>query len=229
VKVTVAIFGSILINRQVKGLLACDNVESSKAQEFITKLISAGTDSVEKLLEAIPTANETQKKVLQHICNEILKTTSVDVFIKKMEDEETDIGNAAKEILFKSQSINVSSLLKQLSDPKAPITQIIDVLEFQKEQLKPEQLITQALKITGKESARLFKMANELVEKVDIESYELQPSKVTSPDKKLHILDFFALIKHPKSAKLAAQFLDDNNHMIKIAALNTLRQIKENG
>lgn len=222
-----AIFGSILVNRQIKGLLACDDLASTKAKEYVDKLIAGGKDSVEKILETIPQATTKQKKILQQICDEILKNTSAEVFLDEMESDQTNVRAAAKDVLFESQAINPASLLSKLNDPNASVTQIIDVIEYQKEHLKPEQVITQALKISGKESSRLFKMANEMADRFDIENYELQPSKVDSPDKKLHVLEFLAHIKHPKSAKIAAQFLDDSNHMIKISTLNTLRSINE--
>lgn len=221
------IFGSILINRQIKGLLACDDFDGIKAKEHIAKLIVGGKDSVEKLLEAIPHATTKQKKIFQYICDEILKTTPTDVFLDEMENDQTQIRVAAKNILFGSQSINPSSLLDKLTDPNTLTTEIIDVVEVQKQHLKPEQLIRQALKMSGKESARLFKMANEIADKFDIENYDLQASKVDSPDKKLHLLDFLALIKHPKASEIAQRFLDDSNQMIKISTLNTLRSINE--
>ncbi len=222
-----AIFGSILINRTLKGFLACSDVKSAKCQEYIEKLIAGGKDAVEKILEAMPSASEEHKKALQHICDEILKTTSVDVFLNEMENEHTNVRAAAKDVLFESQSINPTALLSKLNDPDASVSQILDVVEFQKEYLKPELLITQALKLSAKESTRLFQMANDLADKFDIEAFEMQPGKVDSPDKKLHMLEFLALIKHPKSAAITAQFLDDKNHMIKIAALNTLRSINQ--
>jgi len=223
----VAIFGSIIVNRNLKGLLACDDLNSSKSKEYVDKLIASGKDAVEKILEAIPSTDKKHQKSLRFICDEILKTTSIDVFLDEMENDQTNVRATAKEVLFESQSINPSALLKKLTDPNASIAQIIDVIDFQKEHLKPEQVISQALKISGKESARLFQMANSMADRFDINIFEIQPNKVDSPDKKLHLLDFLSLIKHPKSAHIAAQFLEDKNHMIKIAALNTLRNINQ--
>ncbi len=222
-----AIFGSIIVNRQIKGFLACDDLEGSKGQEYVEKLIAGGKNAIEKILEAMPTASEKHQKSLRYICDEILKTSSIDVFLDEMESDQINIRLAARDVLLESQSINPTALLYKLNDPNASIAQIIDVIEFQKEHLKPEQVITQALKLSGKESARLFNMAKDLAHKFDIDAFEIQPSKVDSPDKKLHLLDFLALIKHQKAAKIAAQFLDDQNHMIKISALNTLRSINQ--
>ncbi len=222
-----AIFGSIIINRNIKGFLACGDVESPKCKDYVEKLIASGKDAVEKILETIPKASEEHQKVLRYACDEILKTTSVDLFLDEMENDQTNVRAAAKDVLFESQSINPTALLNKLNAPNASITQILDIVEFQKEHLKPEQVITQALKISGKESARLFQIANEISYKFDVDAFEIQPSKVDSPDKKLHLLEFLALIKHPKSATITAQFLDDKNQMIKIAALNTLRSINK--
>lgn len=222
-----AIFGGIKVNRQIKGFLACDDLNSDHAKDCMQKLIDGGEDSVEKILEAIPTASEKHQKSLRYICDEILKTSSIDVFLDEMENDHTNVRAEVRNVLSESQSINSTSLLNKLSDPNASISQILDVIEFQKEHLKPEQVITQALKISGKESARLFKLANELAFKFDIEAFEMQPSKVDSPDKKLHMLEFLALVKHEKSAQIVSQFLDDGNHMIKIAALNSLRSINK--
>jgi len=223
----VAIFGSLIVNRQIKGFLACDDLESDKGKEYIAKLIESGKDAVEKILHAIPDASEKHQKSLRHICDEILKTTSIDVFLDEMDNDETKIRDVAKDILNASQSITPGFLLNKLNDPNASVTQLIDVVEFQKAHLKPEQIITQALKLSGKESARLFKMANDLAEKFDIDAFELQPAKVDSADKKLHMMNFLSLIKKPKSAEMVAQFLEDKNHMVKIAALNSLRSINQ--
>lgn len=222
-----AVFGSILVNRHIKQLLACDDLQSSVAVSLTQKLIAAGSDAVEKILKAIPTAKSDHQKSLKNICNEIIKNTSMDVFINEMENDQTVIRDGAKDILSESTSINPTALLNKLNDTHVSLSQIIDVVEFQKEHLRPEQVLTQALKLSGNESARLFDMANSLVHKFDVEQFALQPSKVDSPDKKLRVIEFLGLVKNHKSAEIVAQFLDDPNHMVRIAALNGLRVINK--
>ncbi|MBL7003621.1 MAG: protein kinase [Gammaproteobacteria bacterium] len=220
-------FGSLIINRQIRQLLACDDMQSESAQAIIAKLVSSGKDAVEKLLVATGKADSKHKPALLEICNEILDKAHMDVFISEMDSDITDVRNAAKNVLSISQSINPSALLNKLTDPDASVSQIIDVIEFQKEHLKPEQVVTQALKLSGNQSARLFDMAKGMAKRFNVDNFAVQPSKVDTPDKKIHLLNFLSLIHQENSAKIVSQFLGDKNNMVVMVALGSLKTINK--
>ena len=156
-----AIVGSILFKRTLKQFLDCDDLESPKGAALIEKLRESSKDSLERLIQVIPETTGRHAAVLQEICSENIEDETEEVFLKKLESDTTDIRSTAASILSQSAQINPTKLFKKLHESDTSKTDIIDILAFQREQLKPEQIITNAIKLDKSHAEQLLKLAED--------------------------------------------------------------------
>jgi hypothetical protein len=140
-----AVLGSILFKRTLKKFLDCDDLESDKG--------------VALLIQVIPETSGVHQATLTEICLENAEGSSEELFLKSLDSDATKIRSTAASILSKSAQINPSKLFKKLHESDVSKTEVIDILAFQRERLKPEQIITNALKLDKSHAEQLLKLA----------------------------------------------------------------------
>ena len=217
-----AVIGSILFNRTLKQFLDCRDLSSKKGKGLTRKLDQSAKDSIEKILEVLPTAPKAHKEVLTEICKQQAKGKMKEAFLDILENDTTNIRAAAADILSQSTQINPSRLFKRLQETDVSKTEIIDILSFQKEVLKPEQVINNALKLDKDSALSLLKLAAELTQELDLSSLSIEPELIESPDVKFQLLRYFGSLEQPDVAAVICKFLIDKNKTVVIAALKAL-------
>ena len=218
--------GSILFNRTLKQFLECTDLESDKGVALIDKLRQTAKDSIDRLLQVIPETAEPHSEVLRKICLEHVESGSEDLFIGKLEDEATEIRSTAASILSQTGQINPSKLFKKLHETDVSKAEIIEILSFQRENLKPEQLVQNALRLDGSNGEQLLKLAPESKYPLDISMLHFEPDAIRNPTLKIQLLRYFAQIKQAEIATQIGRFLTDQNHTVVIEALKSLRALE---
>ncbi|MEM7562965.1 MAG: protein kinase [Pseudomonadota bacterium] len=221
-----AVLGSILFNRTLKQFLECDDLQSDKAVALIDKIRQSGKDSLDRLIQVIPEASKKHREVLKEICLENVETGTEELFLKKLDADHTDIRSTAAEILSESAQISPSKLFKKLHESDVSKTEIIDILSFQREQLKPELIITNALKLDKSYAEQLLKLAEDSRKPLDLSALRFDPESIQSPSIKIMLLRYFSQIEQPEIAAAITRFLTDDNKTIVIEALKALKNLK---
>ena len=220
-----AVLGSILFKRTLKQFLDCDDLESAKGVALVEKLRQSSKDSLEQLLEVIPQATGIHAGVLKEICLENLEGPGQELFLDSLDDTKTNIRSTAASILSQSSQISPSRLFKKLHESDVSKTEIIDILAFQGAHLKPEQVITNALKLDKSHAERLLKLAEESEHPLDLDLLRIEPASIPSPSIKIMLLRYFSSVKQPEIAQLIARFLTDENKTVVIEALKALKNL----
>jgi serine/threonine-protein kinase len=132
----------------------------------------------------------------------------------------------AAEVLSESSQINPARLFKQLHETNVSKTEIIGILSFQRQFLKPEQIITNALKLDGVHAEQLLKLAEGSKAPLDLDSIVIDPGNIESQDIKIILLRYFAGLEQPEIASLIGKFLTDSNKTIVMEALKSLIKLK---
>ena len=220
-----AVLGSILFKRTLKQFLDCKDLESAKGIALVEKLRQSSKDSLEQLLEVIPQASGMHAGVLKEICLENLEGAGQELFLDSLDDTKTNIRSTAAAILSQSSQISPSRLFKKLHESDVSKPEIIDILAFQREQLKPEQIITNALKLDKAHAEQLLKLAEESEHPLDFDLLRIEPASIQSPSIKIMLLRYFASVKQPEVAQLIARFLTDENKTVIIEALKALKNL----
>lgn len=221
-----AVLGSILFNRTLKQFLECEDLKSAKGVALIEKLRHSAKDSLDRLLQVIPETGKPHSEVLRKICLEQAEGGSEDQFLGKLDNDSTEIRNTAASILSQTGQINPSKLFKKLHESDVSKSEIIEILSFQRENLKPEQIISNALKLDKAHAEQLLKLAQDSKKPLDISMLNIEPVAIQNPTVKILLLRYFAQVKQAAIAAVIGKFLSDDNHTVVIEALKSLRSLQ---
>ena len=221
-----AVFGSLFFKRTLKQFLECDDLESAKGTALIEKLRESSSESLQQLLEVIPQTGGAHRAMLTDICLEHVGGSHEDLFFKGLNNDATEIRNSTAMLLSQSVQIHPAKLLKKLHEADAPMAEIIGILEFQAEQIKPEQIITNALRLERSDAEQLLKLAFLSKQPVDLDLLHLEPNEIESPSLKIILLRYLGTVEQPRVAELIVRFLDDSNKTVIIEALKALKALK---
>lgn len=220
-----AVFASLLFNRTLKQFLACKDINSKQGKTLTEKIRSQASDSLEKILETIPTTKKPHSDVLKKICQDEINRNSEDRFLDNLENDVTFIRTATKSVLSSSQQINPSKLFKRLHESEGSKTEIIDILEFQKEHLPPELYIKNALRMEGAYANRLIEIAQSQAHRTDMSAVDFDMDSLKNPDIKIRLIRFLSAVNKPEAAEMLTRFLHDSSKIIVIEALKNLGQM----
>jgi len=220
-----AVLGSILFKRTLKQFLDCKDLESPKGVALIEKLRQSSRDSLEQLIQAIPGAAGIHQALLTEICLENVGGSTEELFLKSLDNDATEIRATAASILAKTDQVNPSKLFKKLHESDVSKTEIIDILAFQRENLKPEQIITNALKLDKAHAEQLLKLAEGSALPVDLGTLHIDPGSIASPSIKIMLLRYFSQVEQSGVASIIAKFLTDENKTVVIEALKSLKKL----
>ena len=186
-----AVLGSILFKRTLKQFLDCDDLESDKGVALVEKLRQSSKDSLEQLIHVIPETSGVHQAMLTEICLENAEGSNEELFLRSLDSDATKIRSTAASILSKSDQVNPSKLFKKLHESDTSKTEVIDILAFQRERLKPEQIISNALKLDKTHAEQLLKLATDSLVPLDLEVLHIEPESISSPSVKIMLLRYF--------------------------------------
>ena len=218
--------GSIFFKRTLKQFLDCDDLESAKGVALIEKLRQSSRESLEFLIETIPQTSGMHRAMLTEICLENVGGATEELFLKGLDSDATEIRRTTASILSQSAQIHPNKLFKKLHESEGSRAEIIDILEFQAAQLKPEQIINNALKLEKGDAELLLKLAYKSEQPLAIDALYVEPASIGSPTLKIALLRYFAEVKQAQVAQLIARFLQDSNKTVVIEALKALKGLK---
>ncbi|MCP4077641.1 MAG: protein kinase [Gammaproteobacteria bacterium] len=221
-----AVFGNLFFNRTLKQFLACKDLESTSGKALIEKLRASAKDSLDRILEVIPSTKKPHSDVLKDICSNVMNDGKEDLFLDNLQNDHTNIRTTTKNLLGQSLQINPTKLFKRLHDAEdRSRTEIIDILELQQKNLQPELYVKNALKMETSYAERLFSIAHANVERTDMSVLNIDVKSLDNPNIKIMLINFLAEVNQPKAATIIMQFLTDKSKLIVMEALLKLKQM----
>jgi serine/threonine-protein kinase len=193
---------------------------------LIEKLRQSSKESLEYLIETIPQTSGIHRAMLTDICLEHVGGTTEELFLKGLDSDTTEIRRTTASILSRSSRINANKLFKKLQETEGSKSEIIEILEFQAAQLKPEQIINNALKLGRGDAEQLLKLAYKSEKPLAIDALHVEPASIESQSLKIALLRYFAEVEQPQVAQLMVRFLEDSNKTVVIEALKALKGLK---
>jgi serine/threonine-protein kinase len=221
-----AVFGSLFFKRTLKQFLECDDLESAKSTALIEKLRESSADSLQQLLEVIPQTGGAHRAILTNICLDHAGGSNEDLLFKGLDNDTTEVRNSAAMLLSQSSQISPTKLLKKLHEANAPKAEIIGILEFQAEHIKPEQIIMNALRLERGDAEQLLKLVYLSKQPIDLDLLHFEPAAIGSPSLKIILLRYLGTVDKPRAAELITGFLQDSNKTVIIEALKSLKALK---
>ncbi|MDH5353234.1 MAG: protein kinase [Gammaproteobacteria bacterium] len=220
-----AVLSSLLFSRTLKQFLECQDLTSAKGIELTNKISGSAKDSLERLIETIPETKNPHRDVLKKICLEHAVGANQELLLSILENETTLVRATAADILSQSTRINVSKLFKHLHETDVSKSEIIDILSTQKQLLKPEQIINNALKLEAIYAERLLDLAKDCETPADFDGLLIEPEGIENPNIKIKLLRYLSQLKQPEAARIIGKFFTDKNKTIVLEALKSLRAL----
>jgi len=217
-----ALLGSIRYKRALKKFLDCDDPESAKAVALIEDLRRTSRDSLDYLIQMIPATSGIHRAILTEICLENVEGSTEELFLKNLDSDATDIRAATASIL---SQVRPGKLFKKLHESDISKVEIIEILASQCEQLLPEQIINNALKLDKGHAEQLLKLAPASKMPLDLAALHFNPKSIENPTIKIMLLRYFSQVEQAEVAQQIARFLDDENKTVVIEALKSLNNL----
>jgi len=219
-----AVFGPLFFNRTLKQFLACKDLNSPKGQALVHKLQSNASDSLEKVLEVIPTTKKPHSDVLKQICQQQLGQDT-DRFLENLDNDSTLVRQAATNLLGTSQQISPAKLFKRLHEDESARDEIIEILSIQQENLPPELLVKNALKMDKVYALRLLEIARNNARRTDMSALSVDIDSINNPDVKISLIRFLGAVEKPEAATILCQFVGDKSRIVVMEALKNLKKM----
>ncbi len=218
--------GNILFGRTLNQFLECDDLASKKGLSLVEKLKESVRDNLDKVLTTITQVEDPHREALKNICRESIEGFSEDYFLDVLSHDQTSFRVAASDILSHTAAVDTAKLLQRLHEPGASPYEVIEVLESQKQHLKPEDVINHSIKLEADYAIRLLKLLEGNEQPVDLSKLSFQLNKIESPEFKINLLNYFGSVNQPKIPLIVARFLDDTNKVVVLEGLKTLDRLK---
>ncbi len=221
-----AVLGSILLNRTLKQFLDCQDLESGKGVELTEKIRDSAGDSMGVILKSISSTDDPHGEILIDICAQEAKDELLDELLGSLDDDTTLTRDIARQVLTKSSNISSTRLFKRLHETDVSKAQIIEFLELQNRLLKPEEIISNAIKLDQDHAGQLFKLIEGTEIAINLSALSFQPVKITNADLKIGLLRYLSNLELEKVAVHIGKFLADKNKIIAMEALKSLNGLK---
>jgi len=218
--------GNLLFSRTLSQFLECDDLAGSKGGSLIAKLKESAGDNLDKLLATITQVDEPHREALKNICRESVEGFSEEYFLNVLSHDQTVFRTAASDILSHRPNLDTAKLFQRLHEPGGSPYEVIAVLESQKQQLKPEDIINHSIKLETDYAIRLLKLVEGNQQPVNLSNLSFQLNKIESPEFKINLLNYFGSVNQPKIPLIVARFLGDGNKVVVLEALKTLNRLK---
>ena len=219
-----AVLGSIRFKRTLKKFLECEDLESEKGVALVEKLRQASKDSLDLLIQAIPETTGLHQACCAKSAAKIVEGATEELFLNHLDDDQNQYPHHGGVDSVRSRRRSArANCSRSCTNPMFPNPKIIDILAFQREELKPEQIITNALKLDKAHAEQLLKLAQDSKQPLDLELLRVDPAAIGSRRSRSCCCAISPPSKSPRLRQIIAKFLKDENKTVVIEALKSLK------
>ena len=216
---------SILFNRTLSQFLDCDNLDSKKGKELTEKIRYSSQHFLDKLLETISEAKDPYRDILISICRENYNGATADFFLDHLVHDDTQFRCSASEVLSQVDKLNPDKLFSRLHQADTSKTEVINTLAAQCKQLKPEEIINNAIKLDPADGVSLIKLAEDSEMKIDLSKLRFQVDKIDDATLKATLVRYLGLVNQAAVVALIVKFLTDSSKLVVLEALKSLNRL----
>ena len=202
-------------------LIAEQDPASPAAQKLVTKLKSAGSKAVPKIIDALAMSDKTHTMVLVDILGSMVNDKNLPLYKEGLADGNERVVSGTAWALSSSTSYNANNLLDFFEDEEVSKPALIEVLRVHKQDLSVHELLRHAYECEPKEKAAIFKIIQETIKP------EMIPDLIArmggkDPVIKIHLMQLLAKFDKAEITNAMEMQLKDPNKMVRAAALSAL-------
>jgi len=212
--------GNIFFNRTLNQFLECADPGGKKGLSLVEKLREAADANLDKVLETIARVDGPHQQALKQLCLDSVEGFTADQFPNA--SGPADRGGSTSTV----KVFDASKLYARLHEPGAAVGDIIELLDAQKQFLRPEDIINNSLKLEPGYAQMLLQLVEKSEIPVDLSKLSFQLDKIESAEYRIKLLHYFGSVNEPKIPLIVARFLDDSNKVVILEALKTLSRME---
>ena len=216
---------SILFNRTISQFLDCDDLQSKKGQELTEKIRSSSVHFLDKILETITESSGPHREALTAICRNNFEIGAKDFLLDSLLNDNTQIRSSASDILSRVDNLKAEDLFSRLHQSSASRREIIQTLATHLENLKPDDLINNAVKLPPAEGKELLKLAEKAKIEINLSKLRFQVEKIDDATFKASLVRYFGSISQAAVIELITRFLSDKSKLVVLEALKSLNNL----
>jgi len=214
--------GNIFFNRTLNQFLECENPGGKIGLSLVEKLKESTDSNLHKVLETIAQVDDPHREALKQLCFESVDGFSEDQFLNGASKNKAGNGASATP----AKAIDASKLYQRLHAPGAVVGDIIELLDAQKQFLRPEEIINNSLKLDSDYAMMLLPLVYGSQIPVNLSNLSFKLDKFESAEFRIKLLHYFGSVNETKIPLIVARFLDDGNKVVILEALKTLGRMK---
>jgi serine/threonine-protein kinase len=214
--------GNIFFNRTLNQFLECKDPSGKKGLSLVEKLKESTDSNLDKVLETIAKVDDPHREALKQLCLESVDGFSEDQFINGASENKSDGSTRA----VAPKPIDARKLYQRLHESGAAVGDIIELLEAQKQFLRPEEIINNSLKLDPDYALMLLQLVEGSKIPVNLANLSFKLDKFESAEYRIKLLHYFGSVNEPKIPLIVARFLDDSNKVVILEALKTLGRMQ---
>lgn len=217
--------GSIFFNRTLNQFLECEDPGGKKGLSLVEKLRESTNSNLDKVLETIAEVDNPHREALKQLCFESVDGFSEDQFLNGASTSKSHSSASATP----PKAIDASKLYQRLHESGAAVGDVIERLSEQKRFLRPEEIINNSLKLDDPDYAlMLLQLAEGSEIPVNLSKLSFKLDKFESAEYRIKLLHYFGSVNEPKIPLIVARFLEDENKVVILEALKTLKRMQFN-
>ncbi|MCP3687353.1 MAG: protein kinase [Gammaproteobacteria bacterium] len=193
--------------------------------ELTEKIRDGAIHHPDKIMQAMVRARDPYRQILASICETNAAASNNEFFISNLSHDSTKHRRVAADILSQSESVNISQLFSLLHQSDVSKTEIIKTLSIRKQQLRPEEIINNAIKLNPEDAAELFKLVAGSKIDIDLSKLGVQPGKITDSTLKVALVRYLGGVTQPQVVELIVQFLSDHSKLVVFEAFRSLKSL----
>lgn len=215
--------GNIFFNRTLNQFLECEDPAGKRGKSLVDKLRDAADANLDKVLETIARTEGPHQQALKQLCLESVAGFSPSQFLNGAAGKGVAIDGGKSGV---TQAVDASKIYRQLQEPGADIGAVIELLDAQKQFLRPEDIINHSLKLDSEYAQIMLQLVEGSEIPIDLSKLNFQLDKIDSVEYRIKLLHYLGSINEPKVPLIVARFLDDDNKVVILEALKTLSRMQ---
>jgi serine/threonine-protein kinase len=190
----------------------------------VAKLKKAGAGAVPRIIDALDTADKKETLLFVEVLAELLDDRTFPHFARGLGHSSPRAVAGVAWAMSSSQDYNPNQLLEMLGTDSVSRPAVIEILSAHKRKLNVQELLRHAYALGPSDKAAAFRIISELADEGLVPDLI---SRVSGKDTlaRVHIINILPRFKLPEVQKALEAQLEDNNKMIRQAALSALAQM----
>ncbi len=209
-------------NKAIATLLA-NQASTPEGKRALLKIKKIGAPAIPKLIENIPSTNNTV--VIENLLGSFLTNKTLPIFIEALGNDQPKVVESITRVLVKSDDIDYTRLLDEFTNPDISKKALGDILISHHSQLNATSILSLLDKVNSNIRPILYRILDKVVNVESVDSLIIK-TKSNEPLIRTHIATLLSRFNTRSTVSTLIDLLNDPNKSVRQSALKGLAKLK---